>query len=82
MIYPSFLKDNATIGVPAPSDAAKNKKKANKYNHSIKFFEDSGYKLKLSKNLYNSVMARSADAKRKSSNDSISNKMEKKGFKE
>ena len=63
MLYPQFLKDNATIGVPAPSDAAKDAKKANKYNHAVKYFEDNGYKLKLSKNLYNSVMARSSDAK-------------------
>lgn len=63
MKYPSFLKDNATIGVPAPSDGGKNKKKANKYKHSIKYFEDNGYKLKVSKNLFSSTMARSADAK-------------------
>ena len=63
MKYPSFLKKNDTIGVPAPSDAARDSKKANKYKHAVKYFEDEGYKLKLSKNLYTSVMARSADAK-------------------
>lgn len=63
MIYPKFLMENDTIGVPAPSDAAQNSKKVNRYKHSAKFFEESGYKLKLSKNLYNSVMARSSDAK-------------------
>lgn len=63
MIYPEFLKDNSTIGVPAPSDAAKDSKKANKYKHAIKYFEENGYKLKLSNNLYHSVMARSSDAK-------------------
>ena len=63
MLYPKFLKENATIGVPAPSDAAKDAKKANKYKHAIKYFEENGYKLKLSKNLFNSNMARSSDAK-------------------
>ena len=63
MFYPEFLKEKNTIGVPAPSDAARDSKKANKYKHAIKYFEDNGYKLKLSKNLYKSVMARSSDAK-------------------
>ena len=31
MFYPAFLKENCTIGVPAPSDAAKDAKKVNKY---------------------------------------------------
>ena len=63
MLYPKFLKENDTIGVPAPSDAARDAKKANKYKHAIKYFEENGYKLKLSKNLFNSNMARSSDAK-------------------
>jgi muramoyltetrapeptide carboxypeptidase LdcA involved in peptidoglycan recycling len=63
MIYPEFLKDNGCIGVPAPSDTAKDNKKINKYKHSIKYFEDNGYKLKLSKNLFTSTMGRSSDAK-------------------
>ena len=28
MLYPKFLKENDTIGVPAPSDAARDDKKA------------------------------------------------------
>ncbi len=63
MFYPKFLKENNTIGVPAPSDAAKDNKKVNKYKHAIKYFEENGYQLNVSKNLYNSVMARSSDAK-------------------
>ena len=63
MIYPKFLKEEDTIGVPTPSDAASDKKYANKYDHAIKYFEDNNYKLKLSKNLYNSTMGRSSDAK-------------------
>lgn len=63
MKYPEFLKDNGTIGVPAPSDASNDIKNTNKYKHSIKYFEDNGYKLKVSKNLYTSNLGRSADAK-------------------
>ena len=60
MKYPKFLKEGNTIGVPAPSDGATDELKINKYKHSIKYFEDNNYKLKLSKNLYNSNKARSA----------------------
>jgi len=63
MKYPEFLKEKGCIGVPAPSDTAKDSKKVKKYKHSIKYFEDNGYKLKLSKNLFTSTMGRSADAK-------------------
>ena len=63
MIYPKFLEKNDCIGVPAPSDAASDDLKMNKYKHSIKYFEDNGYKLKLSSNLNKSKRARSASAK-------------------
>ena len=63
MLYPKFLKDGNTIGVPAPSAGAANKQKKNKYKHAIKFFEESGYKLELSNNLFNNYMERSADNK-------------------
>ena len=62
MKYPKFLEENDCIGVPAPSDAASDERKINKYEHSKKYFEDNGYKLKLSKNLYKSERARSASA--------------------
>ena len=63
MIYPKFLKEKDTIGVPAPSDGADDEKKINRFKVATKYFEDRGYKLKLSKNINNSVMARSADKK-------------------
>ena len=61
MLYPKFLKDGDTIGVPAPSAGATDKRKKNKYKKGIEYFEESGYKLKLSNNLFNNYMARSAD---------------------
>ena len=63
MKYPKFLKENNTIGVPAPSDGADDMKKSNRFKAASKYFENKGYKLKLSKNINNSTMARSADKK-------------------
>ena len=63
MKYPSFLKDNATIGVPAPSAGSKDKKKVNRYKNAEKKLTELGYKLKLSKNIYSNYNFRSADAK-------------------
>ena len=63
MIYPKFLKENNTIGVPAPSSGSKDEKRVNRYKQAIKFLEESGYKLELSKNLYSDYMERSADKK-------------------
>lgn len=63
MKYPSFLKENSCIGVPTPSNGARDEQKINKYKHAEKFFKDNGYKLELSKNLYKSQKERSADAK-------------------
>ena len=36
MIYPKFLKDHDTIGVPAPSAGSKDKKKINRYRDAEK----------------------------------------------
>ena len=63
MFYPKYIKENDTIGVPAPSSGADDNKKINRYKNAITNFEKIGYKLKLSKNLYTSNMARSSDAK-------------------
>ena len=63
MKYPKFLKEENTIGVPAPSDGAKDKFKANKFKHSIKYFEANNYKVKVSDNLYKSEKGRSSDPK-------------------
>ncbi len=63
MIYPKFLKDNGTIGVPAPSKGAADELKKAKTENAIKRLKELGYELKLSKNLYNDEMARSASPK-------------------
>ena len=60
MLYPQFLKDNDTIGVPAPSSSAGDELKINKYKCALKFFEEN-YKVVLSKNIYNDHFSRSAD---------------------
>ena len=63
MIYPKFIKENDCIGVPAPSGGAGVLERKNKMLNAKKNLEDLGYKLKLSKNLLNSEMGRSADEK-------------------
>ena len=63
MKYPSFLRGNDTIGVPTPSAGSKDKKKINRYKNAEKKLSELGYKLKLSKNIYNNINGRSSDAK-------------------
>lgn len=63
MIYPKFLKTGYTIGVPAPSDGAYDILHANKYKSAKSKLEKMGYNVVLSKNIFNSNMARSADEK-------------------
>lgn len=63
MIYPKFLKENDLISVPAPSDAAYCEQYINKYKNAKLKLENLGYKINLSKNIFNSTMGRSADAK-------------------
>ena len=63
MIYPKFIKENNTIGVPAPSAGASNELKQNKIKNSKKMFESFKYKIKLSDNIFNSYRGRSADKK-------------------
>ncbi len=63
MKYPSFLRENDTIGVPTPSAGSKDKKKINRYKNAEKKLSELGYKLKLSKNIYNNINGRSADKK-------------------
>ncbi len=65
MIYPKFLKENDLISVPAPSDGADCEQDINCFNNSKLKFEKMGYKVKLSENIFNSKMARSADAKKR-----------------
>ena len=63
MIYPRFLQDAKTIGIPAPSSGCEDELKKNKYNLAISRWQSLGYQLKLSKNLYNSYQGRSASSK-------------------
>lgn len=63
MQYPEFLKEKGCIGVPAPSAGSKDKKKVNRYKSAEKKLIELGYKLKLSKNIYDNYMGRSSDAK-------------------
>jgi len=60
MQYPSFIKNNGYIGVPAPSEGSRNEKKKSKYINSKKHWESCGYKVILSKNLYKNKRGRSA----------------------
>ena len=76
MIYPSFIKENSVIGVPAPSAGANNVQRKNKYNNSKAYLESLGYKLILSDNLFKDIKGRSAPAieRAKEVNDMFSNK--------
>ena len=44
MKYPSFLKKNDLIAVPAPSAGAADELKVNKFKHADKYFKDNGYR--------------------------------------
>ena len=63
MIYPKFLKEKDTIGVPAPSAGSTYELKRIRYKKAIENFEKLNYKLKISKNIYDNYMVRSADKK-------------------
>lgn len=63
MIYPEFLKEKGTIGVPAPSGGSDDELKKNKYKKAKEYFEKEGYNIKLSKNIFNNYKGRSADKK-------------------
>ena len=76
MIYPSFIKENDCIGVPAPSAGADCAERINKSLNAKKTLEKLGYKLILSENLLKSEKGRSATAKERAKevNDMFSNK--------
>ena len=63
MIFPKFLKQGDTIGVPAPSSGAYDEPHCNKYKNSKKKLEKMGYKVIWSDNIFCSTKARSSDAK-------------------
>ena len=62
MIYPEFIKENGCIGVPAPSAGAGDELRQNSMHKAKERLEKLGFKLKLSKNLYNDIRGRSATA--------------------
>ena len=62
MIYPNFLKEGDTIGVPAPSDGAYDKPHINRYKNAKSKLEKMGYKIIWSKNIFKSDKCRSGTA--------------------
>ena len=62
MFYPKFLKKGDLIDVPAPSDGAYNDKYIARHKNAKVKLENLGYKINLSKNIFTSKKARSADA--------------------
>ena len=65
MIYPKFIKENACIGVPAPSAGAKDDKKINKYKNAKNRLEGLEYNLVLSENLFNDFKGRSSSPEKR-----------------
>ena len=63
MIYPKFLKEGMTIGVPAPSNGASDDQRRNRQRNSKETFEKLGFNVIQSKNINNSELNRSADKK-------------------
>ena len=62
MIYPKFIKENSSIGIPAPSSGAYNQQKINQMLNAKKNLESLGYNLILSENLLKCHKARSASS--------------------
>lgn len=62
MIYPKFIKEENTIGVPAPSDGSYCEQDINRFNNAKSKLETLGYKIKLSNNVFYSEKGRSANA--------------------
>ena len=62
MIYPKFIKEGSTIGVPAPSNGAYEELDINRYINAKERVKNMGYKVKLSKNAFKSERCRSANA--------------------
>lgn len=76
MKYPKFIKENACLGIPAPSQGAASLEKQNKFNNAKKNLENLGYKLILSENLLKCHRARSANEQERANeiNDMFKNK--------
>ncbi len=62
MKYPNFISKNSCIGIIAPSSGANKETRINKFQNAIKRFESLGFKLKVSKYLFNCVKGRSGSA--------------------
>ena len=76
MIYPKFIKENDTIGIPSPSAGTNNKEKENKMLNAKNNLEKLGYNLILSKNLFKCEKGRSANTIERANeiNDMFKNK--------
>lgn len=61
MIYPDFLNENGTIGIPAPSAGANDIQRKNRILNAKKYFEQTGYKLVMSDNIMNCERGRSSE---------------------
>jgi len=61
MIYPNFIKENGTIGVPSPSAGASNEQKKNKFINAKNNLEKLGYSLIISENIFNNEKGRSSN---------------------
>ena len=62
MIYPKFIKEGSTIGIPAPSSGAWDEFKKIKFANAKKNLENLGFKIIQSKNINTCEKYRSADA--------------------
>ena len=66
MKYPKFITNNSCIGIICPSGGAHKETKINKYKNGIKRLESLGFKLKVSENIFNNEMGRSASVLKRS----------------
>ena len=62
MIYPEFLKEGNTIGVPAPSSGGADEVHINRFKNAVKKMKEKGYNIVESKNMFKNDFARSASA--------------------
>ena len=63
MIYPSFLKEQDTIGVSAPSNGINKKQDINRLNNAIKKFNEKNFLIKETKSVRSSTLGRSTSSK-------------------
>ncbi len=63
MFYPKFLSEGDIIEVPSPSGGSDKEADKNRIMSAKSKLEDLNYKVKLSKNIFQNIVGRSADAK-------------------